>query len=406
MAAAVLAGLPERGSVAVVVADLRTREVRALVGGDWLAEGRAGAMDLTRAVRSPGSALKPLLYAMAFDRGLAGPGTVMEDLPRHFGDWAPENYARGFSGRVTAAEALRRSLNLPAVALMEALGPLRFASALKALGAAPRLPPGTGPALPLALGGVGITLRELVGVTAALGDRGRAGPLRVLLAGRGSGARRRARRRQPRAGAAEAVAGILAQGFPGGGPAGVAWKTGTSWGGRDAWAVGFDARHVAGVWVGRPDGTPIPGATGRATALPVLARVFALLPPAPRPGEARGGGAGGGGAGGRRGRAAAAVSAGRGGDRRGGGDHPGGGRAAAARLPRGRGARGRGRRAAGGGLGAAGAGLLPGDGDGRGRGGGERAGAGAGRGMTPPPRGAHRIAGRAGPAARRCAGGG
>ena len=146
LAAEVLAGLPARGSVAVLVADLRTREVRALLGGDWLAEGRAGALDLTRAVRSPGSALKPLLYAMAFDRGLAGPATVIEDLPRNFGDWSPENYARGFSGRVTAAEALRGSLNLPAVALMEALGPLRFASALKALGAAPRLPPGTGPA--------------------------------------------------------------------------------------------------------------------------------------------------------------------------------------------------------------------------------------------------------------------
>ena len=279
LAAEVLGALPARASVAVVVADLRTREVRALLGGDWLAEGRAGAVDLTRAVRSPGSALKPLLYAMAFDRGLAAPATVMEDLPRHFGDWAPENYARGFSGRVTAAEALRGSLNLPAVALMEAVGPLRFASALKALGAPPRLPPGTGPALPLALGGVGITLRELVGVTAAIGDGGRAGALRLLPAEAGAVA-------EPvlRATAAEAVARVLVQALPGGGPDGIAWKTGTSWGGRDAWAVGFDARHVAGVWVGRPDGTAIPGATGRGLALPVLARVFGLLPAAPRPG--------------------------------------------------------------------------------------------------------------------------
>jgi penicillin-binding protein 1C len=74
---------------------------------------------------------------------------------------------------------------------------------------------------------------------------------------------------------------VLVQDFPGGGPRGVAWKTGTSWGGRDAWALGFDGRHVAGVWVGRPDGTPIPGLTGRDAALPVLAKLFALLPEAP-----------------------------------------------------------------------------------------------------------------------------
>ncbi|WP_338662001.1 penicillin-binding protein 1C [Pararoseomonas sp. SCSIO 73927] len=276
-----MAGLPERASVAIVVADLRSREARAVVGGEWLAEGRAGALDLTRAVRSPGSALKPLLYAMAFDRGLARPGSVMEDLPRLFGDWAPENFARGFSGRVTAASALRQSLNLPAVALMEALGPIRFASAMKRLGAPPRMPPGAGAALPLALGGAGVTLRELVGVTAALGDGGRGGALRVMAGGPPPGVLPEGEA-VVRAPAAEAVAAILTQPFPGGGPEGVAWKTGTSWGGRDALAVGFDARHAAGVWVGRPDGTAIPGATGRSLALPVLARVFSALPSAPR----------------------------------------------------------------------------------------------------------------------------
>ena len=76
---------------------------------------------------------------------------------------------------------------------------------------------------------------------------------------------------------------MLTRDFPAGGPPGIAWKTGTSWGGRDAWAFGFDARHVVAVWVGRPDGTPMPGATGASLALPLLARVFDLLPPAPRP---------------------------------------------------------------------------------------------------------------------------
>jgi penicillin-binding protein 1C len=111
---------------------------------------------------------------------------------------------------------------------------------------------------------------------ATLADGGRAAPLRVV-PGPAEPARQAVDRR-----AAEAVAAILVQRFPDGGPRGVAWKTGTSWGGRDAWAMGFDARHVAGVRIGRPDGTAMPAATGRRLALPVLARVFGLLPEAPR----------------------------------------------------------------------------------------------------------------------------
>ena len=266
--------LPERASVALIIADLRTRETRALVGGAFGAENRAGALDLTRATRSPGSALKPFLYAMAFEQGLVRPDTLLSDLPRRFGAYAPENFDRGFVGRITAAEALRLSLNLPAVALLDGVGPARFAASLRSAGAAPVLPRGVDASLPLALGGAGTTLRDMVGLYALLGDGGRAGGLRFT-PGQGAGAPVLEAR------AAVAVAGVLVQDFPGGGPRGVAWKTGTSWGGRDAWAFGFDGRHVAGVWVGRPDGTPIPGLAGRDAALPVLARVFALLPEAP-----------------------------------------------------------------------------------------------------------------------------
>jgi penicillin-binding protein 1C len=261
-----LARLPDRVSLAIMVTDLRTRETRALVGGDWMNPSRAGALDLTRAVRSPGSALKPLIYALAFEAGVVTPETMMEDLPRRFGDYAPENFDRAFQGRLRIADALRQSLNQPAVALLNEVGPLRLASVMKAAGAMPRLPPGAEPSLPLALGGVGVTLREMMGLYALLGDDGTNSSGTYLI--------------EPRA--ANLASAILVQGFPGGGPAGIAWKTGTSWGGRDAWAMGMDQRHVVGVWVGRPDGTPMPNATGARLALPLLAQAFERLPAAPR----------------------------------------------------------------------------------------------------------------------------
>lgn len=276
MAERALADLPDRAAIALVIAETSSREIRALVGGSFGTETRAGMLDLTRAVRSPGSALKPFLYAMAFEGGVVRPETVLSDQPTRFGAYAPENFDRGFAGRLTAADALRQSLNLPAVALLNEIGALRFASALKSAGAPPRLPPGAEPSLPLALGGAGTTLREMLGLYALLGDGGRAAPLSAVP----RGAVERVPVIAPHA--AAQVAALLVLPLPGGGPAGVAWKTGTSWGGRDAWALGLDGRHVAGVWVGRPDGTPIPGATGRTLALPLLARSFALLPAAPR----------------------------------------------------------------------------------------------------------------------------
>jgi penicillin-binding protein 1C len=300
LAAERLFGLPDRVSLAILVADAPTREIRALFGGAWGDTRRAGSLDLTRAVRSPGSALKPLIYGFAFQDGLAAPDSVLGDLPRQFGGYAPENFDRGFAGTITAGEALRRSLNLPAVALLDRVGPVRFMASLKAAGVRLVLPDGADPSLPLALGGVGITLRDLTGLYAALATDGRFAALRLVsapemarlvsapemarLVSAPEMARLVGEAGRPLLGGAYArlVADVLTHPFPGGGPGGVAWKTGTSWGGRDAWALGFDARHVVGVWIGRPDGTPIPGASGLSLALPLLTRVFDLLPGDPR----------------------------------------------------------------------------------------------------------------------------
>lgn len=272
-----------RANLAVLVLRNADRSVAAALCG-LPGESRAGALDLCRAVRSPGSALKPVLFALAFDAGLLRPETRIADLPHRFGGYAPENFARGFAGDLTARDALRLSLNVPAVVVADAFGPLAFVAALNAAGIKPRLPPSGMPGLPVALGGLGITLEELATLTAALAADGRvAAPVwrdgeRASLHPFVSPA------------AAGAVRAILAASpvppglAPQASPPRYAWKTGTSWGHRDAWAVGVSATHTIGVWVGRPDGTPLPGETGRRLALPLLLRAFALLAdPGPLP---------------------------------------------------------------------------------------------------------------------------
>ncbi|MCC7425647.1 MAG: penicillin-binding protein 1C [Alphaproteobacteria bacterium] len=279
--------LHPRASVAVLIAEARTRLVRAYVGGaDAGDEARAGRIDLVGAVRSPGSALKPFIYAMGFDDRVIHPDTRLEDLPQRFGGYAPENFGRDFAGDISVREALQMSLNVPAVAILNEVGPLRFTTALKAAGVTLRLPRGAErPGLPIALGGVGLTLWDLAALYAAYGDEGRVAPLRL----RSDDAEGRAVAIFSPA-AAAATRDILA-GTPA--PPGhalptlarrgrqIAYKTGTSYGFRDAWAAGIVDGHVIAVWVGRPDGTPLPGHTGRRTAAPILFRLADLLPETP-----------------------------------------------------------------------------------------------------------------------------
>ncbi|MCR8825332.1 penicillin-binding protein 1C [Pseudosulfitobacter koreensis] len=265
---------PRGVSTAILVADHRTGEVRASVGSaDYTdGDGTQGFVDMTRALRSPGSTLKPLIYALAFDRGLAHPETIMPDRPTAFGHYAPQNFDGMFRGDITARRALQLSLNIPPVALTEALGPARLMAALRRSGALPVVQ--GQPGLAVALGGVGLTLSDLVQLYAALAQGG-AGPRLHLntMASDAPPARLVGRA------AAWQVGDILSDSPPpaGAGVMGLAYKTGTSYGHRDAWAVGYDGRHVIGVWMGRPDGTPVPGAFGGDLAAPVLFEAFGRL---------------------------------------------------------------------------------------------------------------------------------
>jgi penicillin-binding protein 1C len=280
-----LPGLQANANMAILVVENATRAVVAYLGSaDWSAWGRAGQVDLARAVRSPGSALKPFIYGMAFEDLLVHPETLVSDRPQRFGDYQPVNFDPVFSGDVTVREALIRSLNVPAVAVLDRVGPPRLAARLRAAGGPLSLPdPADVPALAIALGGAGITLFDLATLYAALADGGRAAPLRLAPDDPEVPSTRLL---EPAA--AWQVTSILAEipppssllasAYAGPGGRTVAYKTGTSYGFRDAWAVGYDAEHTIGVWVGRPDGTPSPDRYGRNTAAPLLFEVFGLLP--------------------------------------------------------------------------------------------------------------------------------
>jgi penicillin-binding protein 1C len=278
------AALDPQATYASMVVDNRAREIVAYVGNaDFASAARHGTLDMTRAVRSPGSALKPFIYAMAFDRLLLHPQTVLDDRPRQFGDYAPGDFDGTFRGEVSAAEALQYSLNVPAVAVLDRLGPRRFTSALAAAGIRLRLPPAEpDPGLAVALGGAGISLFDLATLYVALAQGGEVAAPRVAA---GEPPARPTAIFGPVA--SWYVTDILTQAPapPGILPADtrrgrrLAFKTGTSYGFRDAWAVGYDSRVTIAVWAGRPDGTPIPGISGRVTAAPVLFKIADLFGP-------------------------------------------------------------------------------------------------------------------------------
>ena len=170
--------LSDSVSVAILVADHQTGEILASVGSSGLFdERRDGFIDMTRAVRSPGSTLKPLIYGLAFELGLAHPETLIEDKPVDFAGYSPENFDREFHGTVSIRRALQLSLNVPAIELLEAVGPARLVARMRRAGATPVLPDISPPGLAVGLGGVGVTLTDLVAIHAAIARGGMAVPL-------------------------------------------------------------------------------------------------------------------------------------------------------------------------------------------------------------------------------------
>jgi penicillin-binding protein 1C len=274
-------------SIAIIAVDNATGEVRARVGSaDYFDARRAGQVDMTNALRSPGSTLKPFIYGLGFEDGIIHPETLIDDRPARYGSYTPENFDLTFQGTVTVRKALQLSLNVPAIAVLGKVGVNRLSARLTQTGAALVLPKGEAPGLAMGLGGVGVRLNDLTMLYTGLARGGMATPL----AERAGQTEASPRRLLDPVAAWYVGNTLMGAPPPDNAPHGrIAFKTGTSYGYRDAWAVGFDGQMTVGVWVGRPDGAPVPGLVGRAAAAPVLFDAFARsgltpvpLPPAPK----------------------------------------------------------------------------------------------------------------------------
>ncbi len=268
---------------AVVVVDHRTAEVRALVGGfDFFASEPGAQLPAFAVPRSPGSALKPFLYALGIERGLAGPEQLVPDAPVVFGGYAPRNYDGKFQGLVRLEDALARSLNVPFVNLLGALGTESFLAHLRAVGTVTLVDAPGHYGLSVAVGGLELTPLEVAAAYTALARGGTFQPVRV----------------EPAAEPALPPERVLSEGttfltrralslrdrpdFPArrhyaAVPRGIHWKTGTSFGNRDAWAAGSDLQHTAVVWTGNLDMTASPALVGAEAAGPILFDVLEAL---------------------------------------------------------------------------------------------------------------------------------
>ncbi|MCD6025877.1 MAG: pbpC [Solimicrobium sp.] len=276
--------LPARISIAAMVMDNRTAEVVAYAGSaDFNDRDRFSDVDMVRASRSPGSTLKPFLYAFALDEGLIHSESLLSDTPQSFSGYQPGNFQQNFHGPVSVSEALMKSLNVPAVQVLDQLGSAPFVSMLRRGGLKITFPKGATPNLSVILGGADARLEDMVGAYSSLARKGMAITPRFILSAPIQ------ERRMMSEGAAFIVRDILETGAASGGAVeralrgnnnehGIAWKTGTSFGFRDAWALGINHQYTVGVWVGRPDGTPNPGFFGANIAAPLLVNIFNALP--------------------------------------------------------------------------------------------------------------------------------
>jgi len=262
--------LPSKTSAAILVVENKTLAVKTYIGSaDFSNNERFGHVDMISALRSPGSTLKPFLYGLALDEGLIHSESLLTDAPISLDGYRPKNFSRGFIGPVSVSNALKRSLNVPAVQVLYHLGSEKFVSQLKNAGLTLHFYNRAKPNLSVILGGVGTTLETLVATYTAFANDGLTGQLRFI-------------KQQPQQsryllskGAAWIIRQLLQDEQQNNNQ--LAWKTGTSYGYRDFWSIGVTDQYTVGVWLGRPDGTPTAGHYGARTASPLLFEIVERL---------------------------------------------------------------------------------------------------------------------------------
>jgi penicillin-binding protein 1C len=269
-------------NASVLVINNRTKAVEVYVASaNFSDKFNSGEVDGIRGVRSPGSTLKPLLYAVAMDKGLLTPKKVLQDVPVSFSGFEPENFYKQFTGNITAEQALIQSLNIPAVHLLETVGLPNFVDKLKKAQCRQVAKDEKKLGLSLILGGCGLTLEELTGIFATLANKGQYVSPHYLATEKTPSSTKIVS-----AEAAFAITEILAQAKRPDLPTNfentlrmpkIAWKTGTSYGRRDAWSVGYNAHYTVGVWVGNFSGEGVNNLIGAEVATPLLFQVFNSL---------------------------------------------------------------------------------------------------------------------------------
>jgi penicillin-binding protein 1C len=266
-------------NAAVIVIDNKTGQVISYVGSASFSDTTdAGQVNGATAIRQPGSTLKPLLYGLCFDEGLLTPQTVLEDIPVNYGGYAPENYDRKFKGKVTVEYALEHSLNIPAVKTLDRFGKDRMVNKLAASGFNQVRKDRGKLGLSLILGGCGASLEELTALFASFAHNG---IYRELQFYQDQPASRSTELLSPAADfmITDILSRIDRPDFPLNWSATehmprIAWKTGTSYGRRDAWSIGYNRNFTVGVWTGNFSGTGVPDLSGANIATPLLFRIF------------------------------------------------------------------------------------------------------------------------------------
>ena len=302
-----LQGSHSAGTGAIVVMDTQSREVLAMVGShDFFDQRASGQINGTLAPRSPGSALKPFVYALAMEQGLITPETLLFDVPISYAGYEPVNYDGKYNGYVTARQALARSLNVPAVNLNARLKNITLPTFLKQAGIS-TLAPDRKYGLSMVLGGCEVNLLELTTLYAGLANMGEFEPYQIVVSGQQSAgssqqsesllaksrqlkSKNYSNKRLLRAETSFIITEMLTTSQR---PANavkslevfestinlpkIAWKTGTSYGHRDAWCIGYSPTLTIGVWLGNFDGRGAPMLSGTDTATPILFALFSAL---------------------------------------------------------------------------------------------------------------------------------